>query len=86
MQDIILTVGGWIIALAVAVGGWVFRMIFSKLKDHEEINVNMDKKIDEHRLHVAENYAPKDYIEKMESRLISHLVRIEEKLDKKADK
>lgn len=86
MQDIILTVGGWIIALAVAVGGWVFRMIFSTLKEHKEVHILIDKKIDEHRLHIAENYAPKDYIEKMENRLVDHLVRIEKKLDQKADK
>lgn len=86
MQDIFLTVGAWIFGSAVAAGGWVIRMILGKLKDHEKIHANIDKKIDDHRLHVAENYSPKTEMKDLKDTIVAHLVRIEDKLDKKADK
>lgn len=86
MTDFLMWAGGIVVTGLFSLVGWVIGMIFGKIRDHETIHTVIDKKIDDHRLHVAENYTPRDYIEKMEGRLVSHLVRIEDKLDKKADK
>lgn len=93
MTDFLLWAGGVIFTAIFGLIGWFAKMIFGKFKDHEEIhsqlvedNRILDKKLDDHKLHVAENYAPKNYIEKMEDRLVALLIRIEDKLDKKQDK
>lgn len=85
-MELIANIGLWIAGVAFTIGGWFFKMIFGKIKEQEDKHDILYRQFEEHRLHVAQNYAPKDYIEKMENRLVSHLVRIEEKLDKKEDK
>lgn len=86
MQDTILTVSGWLIGAILAAGGWLIGQVFGRLKDHEAIHRLIDKKIDDHRIHVAENYSPKEEMKNLQDTIVAHLVRIEDKLDKKADK
>ncbi len=40
----------------------------------------------DYKVHVAETYAGKSMVEKLGDRIEAHLTRIEDKLDKKADK
>lgn len=86
MQDLIL----WAIGVVITVGGsaigWIMGMIFGKFKEHEEVHMDLERKIDDHRLDVARNYTTKTDVKDMENNIVAHLIRIEEKLDKKADK
>ena len=86
MTDIILTIGGWLFGLACAVGGWVFKMIFQELREHKETHAAIDKKVDDHKLHVAENYITKIDFKDLFDKISNQLTRIEDKLDKKVDK
>ena len=72
--------------VATSAGGWVIKMIFGKLKQHEEIHSEMERKIENHRLHVAENYSPRTEMKDVKDTIVAHLIRIEDKLDRKADK
>ncbi len=93
MQDLILWLIGSVLTVAIATISGLLRLIWGKFKDHERIHVSLfkadqvlDKKIDDHKLHVAEQYTTKVDIRDLKESLVSHLVRIEDKLDKKADK
>lgn len=93
MNDFLMWVGGVIITGIFSLIGWVMAMIFSKFKDHEQVHVELfradkelDKKIDDHRLYAAETFTTKNDIKDMKEEIISHLVRMEVKLDGKQDK
>ncbi len=85
-MEFFTNIGLWVLGVAVSAGGWLVKMLFGKLKEQEDKHDILYRQFEEHRLHVAQNYTPRDYIEKMEGRLVSHLVRIEDKLDNKQDK
>lgn len=96
-MDIFTNIGLWVGGVVVSAGGWLVKMIFGKFKEHEnkydalrnkfeEHYSDLHRQFEDHRLHVAQNYTPRVYIENMENRLVSHLIRIEAKPDNKEDK
>jgi len=86
MVEFLANAGLWVMGVAVGAGGWLVNMLFGKLREHEVRHDDLREQFEQHRLHVAQNYTPRIYIENMENRLVAHLVRIEDKLDNKADK
>ena len=82
----LLTIGGLIIGGIQAALGWVIGMIFSKLKDLDTTDKDLDKRIDSHKLHVAETYSSKMDIKDLKIEIVDQLNRIEKKLDSKQDK
>ena len=85
-MELFANLGLWVLGVAVSAGGWLVNMLFGKLKDNENRHDELRDQFEQHRLHVAQNYTPRVYIENMENRLVAYLVRIEDKLDNKADK
>lgn len=85
-MDDFLTVAGWIISGLYLLIGWVFKMIFGRIKEQETQITDLENILSAHKLHVAETYTTKADIKDLKDNIISHLVRIEDKLDKKADK
>lgn len=92
-MDLLLEIGNFVVYVVVGIGGYVFRMIFTQLKELELKNqaaveqvAATRRELDLHKLHVAETYTTKMDLRDMESRLVDHLVRIEHKLDGKQDK
>jgi len=93
----IASIGGYMVGGAGAVFGWLAKRSISqldrKLDAHEESIKEQSKALDAHKLHVAENYVNHGALEKAIEAfhrsidaVFAKLERIEEKLDKKADK
>jgi len=64
-----------LLGLVIAVGMWLMRVFHGRLNDH-------DKQFDE----LPNVYARRDDVKDMKLEIIGHLVRIENKLDRKVDK
>lgn len=86
MNDFLLTLGGWIITGLFGVIGWVFKMIFGKLEQHERKHQLLDERINDHKLMVAQNYTTRSETKDLQQTIVEYLQRIEDKLDKKVDK
>lgn len=86
MNDFLMWAGGVIISGLFGLIGWVFTMIFGALKEHGEKHNVLESRLEAHRLYAAESFTTKLDISKIEDKIVRQLDRIEEKLDKKADK
>ena len=93
IPELLMWIGGIVATGVFGLIGWAMAMILSKFKDHENVhlefaraNKELDKKIDDHRLYAAETFTTKNDIKDMKEEIISHLVRMEVKLDGKQDK
>ena len=85
-EGILTEVGGWIFTAVSAIIGWVFKMIFGKLKEHDVEHSRLDNKIDNHRLYASETYTTKLDVKDLRNEVVGILRRIEDKLDQKVDK
>lgn len=86
MQEFILWAIGTIISLGAALTGWVFKMVFSSIKEVELNQQLLDKSLSEHKLHAAETFATKQDVRDGFDRVMLKLDKIDEKLDNKVDK
>lgn len=72
--------------IVAALGGWVAQLLFSRLDKLEQADAKQMDAINSLREELPSQYAQKMDVEKLGDRLFDALVRIEDKLDKKADK
>lgn len=72
--------------IVAALGGWVMHMLFGRLDKLEEADKEQMAAIANLREELPKRYAPKDDVERMGDRLFEALRRIEDKIDRKADK
>lgn len=85
-ETVILALIGFVISIGGGLTGWVFKMVFSSIKDIE-INQNiLSKSIGDHKLHAAETFATKQDVRDGFDRVMVKLDKIDEKLDTKQDK
>lgn len=86
MQELVLWAIGTIISLGAALTGWVFKMVFSSIKEVELNQQTLDKSLSQHKLHAAETFATKQDVRDGFDRVMLKLDKIDEKLDNKVDK
>ena len=98
MWNTILSIASIILPILAAVVAWVFKdMIFEKIDSNsakiDAVRDDFDMKIDtlgnklaDHKLYAANNFATKLEVKDMTDRVLNKLDKIDEKLDKKADK
>lgn len=77
---------GTAISLGAALTGWIFKMVFSSIKEVETNNNELARRLSDHKLHVAETFATKQDVRDGFDRVMLKLDKIDEKLDGKADK
>lgn len=86
MYDFLMWLGGIVITVILSIGGGFLKMLFGKIKEIENKVELTEARLDAHKLYAAENFATKPDVEKGFDRVITHLDRIEAKVDRKADK
>lgn len=75
--------------LGVGTGGlalWRSKQNTARLNGHDKKIDKTRDQVADHKTHVAEHYATNNDVRDMSKTLQEHLIRIEEKLDRKADK
>jgi len=75
-----------LIAFFAAAGGWWMRTMWDHIKDLQKADGATNAKISEIEVLVAGNYITKAEVERLFTAVFNKLDRIEDKLDKKADK
>lgn len=68
-----------VLTLCSAVMGWFLRELWTAVKD-------LKKDIGDLEVYVSANYVKRDELKDFRNEIIQHLIRIESKLDSKADK
>ena len=86
MNDTILMAANTIAGICIGIGGWIFRMIFSQLKEYGDKHDEQEKALQSFKLDVSEKHALKSDVDKKFDKIVDKLDLIFEKLDKKADK
>lgn len=86
MHEMLMNAFQITIALVFPLIGWIFKMVFSTLKDVEKNHNDIQKHLADHKLHSAETFATKVDVDKGFDRVMAKLDSMDEKLDKKADK
>lgn len=86
MIEVFLWVAGLLVGVIFALIGWIFKMVFNALKDLENDHHKLSDSLSGHKLHAAETYATKVDVNALGDRIIDKLEKIDDKLDKKADK
>jgi hypothetical protein len=66
--------------------GWYMKTIFDSVKDLQHTDKELAEKVGQIEILVAGHYCKKDDLEKMSHAIFAKLDRIEDKIDKKADK
>lgn len=61
--------------------GWLIKRLTGRVDALEEELSEHEKSLTAHRLHTAENYVTRDHLREEVNRIVSHLLRIEEKID-----
>lgn len=77
---------GYAFAGLFAITGWVFTMIFGKIKTQSEKHDELSTKLTDHELHSAENFVVKTDLSSFIDRIMIKLDKIDDNLNKKADK
>ena len=72
--------------IVATLGGWVAKMLFDRLDKLEKADTKQMDAINALREELPKRYAPKDDVERMGDRIFDTLRRIEDKIDRKADK
>lgn len=74
------------VAIIGALGGWVMRIMWQTLDELKTKDAKLADKVAQIEVLVAGQYVKRDDMDKSMSALFTKLDRIEDKLDKKADK
>lgn len=85
-ENVILFFIGTVITLGAGLTGWVFKMVFSAIRDVELNHQVLSKSLSDHKLHAAETFATKQDVRDGFDRVMVKLDKIDEKLDSKQDK
>lgn len=86
MEEYFMFVLEVIIFIVFALIGWIFKMVFSAIKEVEKEHKATAESLQKHKLHAAETYATKVDVDKGFDRVMNKLDSIDDKLDNKADK
>lgn len=76
----------WAFKIAIAVGGWFVKVLFDKLKSLESADKEMAKAVNDMRIELPTHYVQKEEFKQMGDNIFAALRRIEDKMDKKADR
>ena len=72
--------------LVAGLGGWVARMLFSRLDKLEKADEKLREQLSNLREELPKRYAPRGDVERLGDKLFEALRRIEDKIDRKVDK
>lgn len=73
-------------AIAGALGGWWMKAMWEALKDLQKADNHLATEVSDLKVLVAGQYVKTETFEKLTTAIFAKLDRIEDKLDKKADK
>ena len=68
------------------IGGWIVKVLHEKIKAMDLKIEQQADRLDEHKLYAAQTFTTKTDLKAMEDKIVGTLIRIEDKLDRKADK
>lgn len=74
------------VSVAAAAGGWVIRSLYDSLRDMRAADTELADRVQRIELLVAGEYVRRDELDKKLDALFAKLDRIEEKLERKADR
>jgi hypothetical protein len=80
------TVINTLLTLVGALGGWILRSMSSSITNLQQRDIQLAEKVQEIEVLVAGDYVKKNDFDRMARDIFTLLHRIEDKLDKKADK
>ncbi len=86
MDDSAQTLFNWAVGVAGALGGWWMKAIWEALKDLQDADKALSDKVASIEVLVAGNYVTRDELARSMQNVVTHLERIEDKLDRKADR
>ena len=80
------TLFNYALALCGALGGWVLKVIWDAVKDLQSADKVLVEKVNTIEILIAGNYMCKSDFDKIAAAIFAKLDKIEDKIDKKADK
>ena len=80
------TLFNYALALCGALGGWVLKVIWDAVKDLQAADKVLVEKVNTIEILIAGNYMSKQDFDKIAIAIFAKLDKIEDKLDRKADK
>jgi len=80
------TLFNYALALCGALGGWVLKVIWDAVKDLQAADKVLVEKVNTIEILIAGNYMSKTDFDKIASAIFAKLDKIDDKLDRKADK
>ena len=80
------TLFNYALALCGALGGWVLKVIWDAVKDLQAADKVLVEKVNTIEILIAGNYMSKSDFDKIAAAIFAKLDKIEDKLDRKADK
>ena len=80
------TLFNYALALCGALGGWVLKVIWDAVKDLQAADKVLVEKVNTIEILIAGNYMSKSDFDKIAAAIFAKLDKIEDKIDKKADK
>jgi len=80
------TLINYIIALAGFLGGWVLKVLWDSINELRAVDSNLIDKVAAIEVMVAGSYITRDEFQRTITTMFTKLDRIEDKIDKKADK
>lgn len=86
MLDLFISIAGVVISVGAALTGWVFKMVFSAIKEVEQNTTSLAKNLSDHEIYAEKTFATKQDVRDGFDRVMNKLDKIDEKLDSKADK
>ena len=80
------TLFNYALALCGALGGWVLKVIWDAVKDLQAADKVLVEKVNTIEILIAGNYMSKSDFDKIAAAIFAKLDKIDDKLDRKADK
>jgi len=80
------TLFNYALALCGALGGWVLKVIWDAVKDLQAADKILVEKVNTIEILIAGNYMSKSDFDKIAAAIFAKLDKIDDKLDRKADK
>ena len=80
------TLFNYALALCGALGGWVLKVIWDAVKDLQSADKVLVEKVNTIEILIAGNYMSKQDFDKIAAAIFAKLDKIDDKLDRKADK
>jgi len=80
------TLFNYALALCGALGGWVLKVIWDAVKDLQAADKILVEKVNTIEILIAGNYMSKTDFDKIAAAIFAKLDKIDDKLDRKADK